>query len=284
MVFHVLGKGSGDSAVIFTADNGTPVRKAGQKVCGAAATLILLLAAGCAHPCGYVDIHTRFVPLGDAEDTGRLSAVESLRVVQDISPETAVIEGRFERREVKTGLAAQETYGRLTSARYAWYAPILKPVTAVTVVLPLYFSAHNKHCHGVGNWTAFDYLRDVVSWFNPFSAVPLGPRVVDGYKRLVRSRVIEATLEEKLLAVAGRTVALYLDDRKLAMGMTNADGMVEFDLARYLTADDASEDRTLVLASAGPEGEAAELTLPLPRDLMKQILGAREEMPLPPDR
>ena len=224
-----------------------------------AATLILFLASGCAHPCGYVDVHTRLTPIGNEREVKQLPADQPLRIVRDITPTNSVIELLVEQREVSTGLAGQETYGRRTYVPFRWHAPIVKPLAAVTVVLPLYFSASDPHCHGGGNWGLLDYLRDVCSWFNPFSGIPTGHRKVDNETRRMRYCDVLAPLAERRVPVSGSTVELYLDDVKVAEGVSDAEGRVRFDLAEQITPEFAQAGHRLRVVSRIADGRAANL-------------------------
>ena len=251
-------------------------RGIGLTTCTLTVALALLLTTGCVHPCGYVEIRTQLVPLGDEREVRRLPAVQPLLIVRDVSATSAVIEVRVEQREVTTGLAVQETRGRRTYAPYKWYAPILKPLASVTVVLPFYFSASSPHNHGAENWGMLDYFRDVLGWFNPFSALPNGPRRVESRERSLRWRVISAPLAERQVPISGRAVALHLDGEKIEEQVSDAEGMVRFDLNRHLTPARAEADRQLALMSSAPDGAVADVRWTVTTAVLRELVRQRE--------
>jgi len=239
----------------------------------ATAILGLLLIAGCVHPCGYVDVHTRLIPLGDEWKVERLPAAQPLRLVRGVDAGSSVLEVEVEECEVETGAATLQTFGRRTYAPFRGYAPIVKPLAAVTMVLPLYLSALDPHRHDGGNWTFFDYTRDVISWFNPFSAIPTGKRRVETEPTLMRVRTVTAPLAERRVPIAGRTVALYLDDNMVAEQVSDTKGIVRFDLAEHLTRESAGTVQRLRLVTQRADGEEAILDLPLPEHVLKGLVG-----------
>ena len=251
-------------------------KRIGLTACALTAALGLLLAAGCAHPCGYVEIRTRLAPIGDEREVERLPAVRPLRILRDVSATNAVIEVQVEEREVTTGLAVQETHGRRTYVPYKWYAPILKPLASVTVVLPFYFSASSPHSHGAGNWGMLDYFRDVLAWFNPFSALPAGSRRVESRERPLRWRVISAPLAERQVPISGRAVALHLDGEKIEEQVSDAEGMVRFDLTQRLTSEFAQDDRQLALVSSAPDGAVEDMRWTVTADVLRELVRQRE--------
>ena len=102
----------------------------------------LLLGAGCAHPCACLT-HER--TLSAAKTDGAQTTVETTRY--------------------------------LTYVPYRWYAPVIKPLAAVTLVAPIY-SACRPHPHRDGRIGAGDRIRDFGAWFNIFSGIPTGPRSI----------------------------------------------------------------------------------------------------------
>ena len=153
------------------------MRRVAPKILHALVSLpCFLVMAGCSHPCGYVDIRSTLTPLNPGERQARAADAELLRVTRAISAENAVPEARIETREVAGEVMRQDTYGRPTYVKYAWYTPILKPFAAVTIIAPFYMSFHDPHVHNGGSWRKLDFFRDVLAWYNLFSAMPTGPR------------------------------------------------------------------------------------------------------------
>ena len=183
-----------------------------------------LLAAGCAHPCGYVDVRARLLPQGQIE-TSREPAAKPLKIVNEVSPEDPLLLVRVEQSEISMSLAIQERYGRRVCVSYQWYAPVVKPLAAATLVVPFWLSARDPHAHGGGTWGVTDYLRDVLSWYNPFTAIPTGRRKIAKEETLITSRVIWTALAEERVPLPGRNVALQIGDLKRAEKVSKSEGM-----------------------------------------------------------
>jgi hypothetical protein len=226
---------------------------------GLAALAVCAIAAGCSHPCGYADLRTEVTPIGGGQTVRLAQAARPLRIVKDLSAENHVLEVRVERLEVTSGFARREIYGHATQAPFRWYAPAVKPAVAGTLVLPLFFSFRDPHRHGDLQWSPADYFRDAAAWFNPFSAVPVGPREIETEESFVYSDIVDAPVSEKPVPVSGHVVILWIDDERIAEGTTGADGLVRFDLTERVDAEFAAKDRRFKLKGVGMEGPRSEL-------------------------
>jgi len=196
--------------------------------------LALVLLAGCRHPCEYVGIRSAILPEQGEGRVVRTAASETMRLAAPVTPERVSLDVLVEEQWVTFGPARRETYGYRSYVPYTWYAPLLKPVVAVTVVTPMYLSFHDPHRHGGGNWRLRDYGRDIIAWFNICSGVPVGPRRVETEERLVKSKRGEFPVAQRNEPAPSRTVLLELDEKEVARAVGDAQGVVRFDLAPHL--------------------------------------------------
>jgi len=226
---------------------------------GIAAWVFCVMAAGCSHPCGYVDLRTEVTPIGGGETVRLVPAVRPLRVVKDLSSDNHVLEVSVERLEVTIGPARRDIYGRATRAVYRWYAPVVKPAVAGTLVLPLFFSFRDPHRHDDLQWSPVDVFMDAASWLNPFSAVPVGPREIAAEETYVRTDYVDAPVSEKPVPVSGHGVVLWVDDEKIAEATTGENGIARFDLTAHVDEAFAARDRRFKLKSMILEGPRSEL-------------------------
>jgi hypothetical protein len=140
---------------------------------------------------------------------------------------------------------------------------------------------HDPTAHGGGNWTRWDYFRDVGAWFNLGSAVPMGAREVQMVEERILLEKVVAVIRERRAPISGRGVTLSLDGRELAGGVSDAEGAVRFDLAPFLTPDLAQSSHTLRIVSLADTGEAAELSRKLDGKTVQQFLQNRPAAPQP---
>lgn len=246
----------------------------------------LALLAGCSHPCGYVDIRSTLTPLG--EGRVRNAPLERpLRITRELSGRNAILEVCVESLETTYGPAQLERFGKPTYVPWRWYHPLVKLPIAVTIFPPFFLAFHDPTTYGGGNWTRWDYFRDVMAWFNLCSAVPTGGREVRlTEQRILRKEVI-AVLRERRAPISGRSVTLSLDGRQLASGVSDAEGAVRFDLALFLTPELAQANHTLRIVSPTVAGQAAELSQSLEGKTVQQLLENRPAAPgptIPPSR
>ena len=247
------------------------------RVVGAALLLCLAAAAGCAHPCGYVTLRAERTPLEGERTVELIPSGQPLRIELDLSVSNSVLVVRVEQREVASGPVRRRLYGRPTIVPWRWYAPIVKPLVSATLVLPLYFSWYDPHIHGHANWRMSDYLRDVGSWFNWFSAVPIDSRRIEDREVLLSVAETTAPVSERMAGIEGRTVELHLDGSKAAERVADADGRVRFDVSRFLTAEFVKDNRKIKIVSPDPEakGEPAETEWTLDRYLLRELFRKR---------
>jgi len=232
-------------------------------------------AGGCAHPCGYVGMHSRITALEAESSEEWMPVAQVLKLDRDVSATDASLEAHVAREEVLKGLANRETYGRKVYVPYRWYTPILKPLASVTIVLPLWVSSSSPHTHGVGPHNAFDYWRDVFSWFNWVSALPTGPRRLESKERLIRGEIAYTTLAERSVPLSGQSVAFYLDGAKVAEALSDENGRVRFDVGQYLAANIGEADHHLALVCADEAGKIVQHRWDVERAVWQALISAR---------
>jgi hypothetical protein len=254
-----------------------PVNRAWHRsLRGLAALAGLALIAGCAHPCGYVDVRSVLTPLGEGS-VANAPLEQPLRIAREVSERSALLEVRVEWLETTEGPAQLERFGKPTYVPWHWYHPLIKLPIAVTILPPFFLAFHDPTTYGGGNWTRWDYFRDVGAWFNLCSAVPMGGRKVRLEEERILSEEAVAVIRERRAPISGRGVTLSLDGRELAGGVSDAQGAVRFDLARFLTPEMAQSSHTLRIVSLSEAGEAAELTRKLDGKTVEQLLKMKDE-------
>jgi hypothetical protein len=260
---------------------GIPVNRARHwSIRGLAALAGLALAAGCAHPCGYVDVRSVLTPL----DEGRVERApleQPLRITREVSERSALLEVRVESLEMTVGPAHLARFGKPACVPWKWYHPVVKLPIAVTIFPPFILAFHDPTTYGGGNWTRWDYFRDVGAWFNLCSAVPMDTRKVSGDEERILVKEVVAVTSEWRAPIAGRGVTLSLDGRELARGVSDAQGAVRFDLAPFFTTEMAQGSHTLRIVSLGATGEAEELTRNLEGRTVRQFLENHPATPPP---
>jgi hypothetical protein len=258
-----------------------PVNRARHwSVRGLASLAGLALLAGCSHPCGYLDIRSTLTPLGE----GRVENApleRPLRITRELSERNAILEVRLESLETTTGPAQLERFGKPTYVPWRWYHPLVKLPIAVTIFPPFFLAFHDPTTYGGGNWTRWDYFRDVIAWFNLCSAVPIAGREVRMTEERILRKEVVAVIRERRAPIPGRSVTLTLDGRQLASGVSDAEGAVRFDLAPFLTPELAQAAHTLRIVSPSVTGEAAQLSRPLEGKTVQQLLENRPAAPQP---
>ena len=248
---------------------------------GLASLVAVALIAGCSHPCGYVDVRSALTPLGEA-GVENAPLEQPLRITREISERNAILEVRVEWLETTAGPAQLERFGKPTCVPWQWYHPLVKLPIAVTIIPPFLLAFHDPHTHGGGNWTRWDYFRNVGAWFNLCSAVPTGGREVRMEEERILLEKVAAVIRERRAPISGRGVTLSLDGRELAGGVSDAEGAVRFDLAPFLTPELAQTSHTLRVVSLSDTGEPAELTRKLDGKTVQQLLENRSPTPQTP--
>jgi hypothetical protein len=247
---------------------------------GLAALAGLALIAGCSHPTGYVDVRSVLTPLGEGS-VANAPLEQPLRVTREISERNAVLEVRVETLETTEGPAQIERFGKPTCVPWHWYHPLVKLPIAVTVLPPFFLAFHDPTTYGGGNWTGWDYSRDVFAWFNLCSAVPTGGREVRTEEERILLKKVNAVIRERRAPIPGRGMTLSLDGRELGSGVSDAEGAVRFNLAPFLTPDLAQSSHTLRIVSLAETGEAAEISRKLDGKTIQQLLENRPAAPPP---
>jgi hypothetical protein len=254
-----------------------PVSRARHgSVRGLAALAGLALIAGCAHPCGYVDVRSVLTPLGE-ERVANAPLEQPLRITREVSERNAILEVRVEWLETTEGPARLERFGKPAYVPWRWYHPLIKLPIAVTIFPPFFLAFHDPATYGGGNWTRWDYFRDVGAWFNLCSALPMDERKVQRVEERILLKKVVAVIRERRAPIAGRGVTLSLDGRELAGGVSDAEGAVRFDLAPFLTPDLAQGSHTLRVVSLSDTGEAAELSRKLEGKTVQELLRVKDE-------
>jgi hypothetical protein len=222
-----------------------------------------------------MDLRAVMTPLNGPDWVAVKTPDSPLRVVEDVTPENAVLRVRAESIESHRTLFRREVYGKRVYATYRWYAPLLKPLTAVTVIGPLFLSFRDPHAHQGYPWRRRDYLRDVAAWFNPFSAVPTGPRQFAAEDSLIRIEVVPWISREVPLPDPNRSVTLRLDDMDVETAVSDAEGFVAFDLTPLLARETGERDVKLQLVTASPSGATAVLRYVVPARTVLQLIDKR---------
>jgi len=243
---------------------------------GAAVIAALLsVCSGCAHPCGYTDVRGVLTPLPDGP-ADVVSGRQCLKVIREITQRNTVLAVRLDQERIAIGPAILELYGWRTEAPYRWYTPLVKPVVAATIAAPFWLSARYPHRHSGGTWSRWDYLRDVAAWFNIFSAMPTGARRVTGPEVRFDAKQKTAVLSEEQVPITGRRVELFIDGKRRAEKTTDKDGEVAFDLALVLAADDAKNNREVLVSAPGAADVPLQLTWTLSAALVRSVLSASD--------
>lgn len=249
---------------------------------GAAVCAAVLLLAGCRHPCGYVGIRAEVVAEPGDGRTEVTAGSETMRLTRALTAENMVLELAVESQETTMGPGRRNMYGHRSYVSYEWYAPILKPVAAVTVIGPLYMSFHDPHSHGGRSWRMWDYCRDVVAWFNIFSGVPTGPRKIETEERMFRSKRGEFPVAERSMPAPGRAVVLTLDNRELDRRVGGDDGRVRFDLPGLIRPEMSGADQSFRLKLQRENGTEEEFTFTLRKEITAAWLKAQSAPAQPP--
>ncbi len=247
---------------------------------GLASLAALTLMAGCAHPTGYVDVRSVLTPLGETR-VENAPLEQPLRITREVSERNALLEVRVEWLERASGTAQIERFGKPTWVPWQWYHPLVKLPIAVTIFPPFFLAFHDPTTYGGGNWTRWDYFRDVGAWFNLCSAVPIGGREVRTQEERIFLEVVPSVIRERRAPIPGRSVTLSLDGRELARGVSDAEGAVRFDLAPFLMPDLAQTAHTLRIVSPSDAGAPAELSRTLEGKTIQQLLQNRPPAPQP---
>jgi hypothetical protein len=238
------------------------------------------IVSGCAHPTGYVDIHSRVTPLGQEKQftlsalsnpisvTGALSGSEMADYVLHFNVESI---------EVTESVARRDAYGKRTDVAWQWYHPLLKIPVALTIIPPFFISMHDPHVHGDGGWKRRDFFRDVIAWYNLCSAIPTGSRRIDLEEKLIRSEVIVAPIEDKVVPVEGREVSVELDGKPISKAVSDAKGKFDFDMQPFLTEDFAKRDHELRLITYNEKGARQETTMKISGATFQKLLDAKKQ-------
>lgn len=238
-------------------------------------TLIMITAGlvclwGCAHPCGYIDIRTVMTPTDGPEQVSVRQPSSPLRIVADVTPENGVLRLTAESVESHSKLFRRETIGKKVYVPYKWYTPIVKPVTAITLIGPFYFSIREPHSHAGYPWRRRDYFRDVISWFNIFSAVPVGPREFEEEDVRVRTEFVYWPYQDVPIPEAGRNVTLRMEGQGPLSAVSGSNGLISFDIAPLLANSADEKDVNLVL-STYVNGKESSLRYTVPADTVRRL-------------
>jgi len=258
-----------------TKDRARRARRPALRLGAAVIAALLSVCAGCAHPCGYTDVRAVLTPLPDSP-ADVVSGRQCLKVIREISQRNTVLAVRLEQERIAIGPAILELCGRRTEVPYRWYTPLVKPVVAATIAVPFWLSARYPHRHGGGTWNRWDYFRDVAAWFNICSAIPTGARRVTGPEVCFDAKQKTAVLSEEQVPITGHSVELFIDGKRRAEKTTDKDGEVAFDLALVLTAEDAKENREVIVAAPGAADVPLQLTWTLSAALIRSVLSGSD--------
>jgi hypothetical protein len=220
-----------------------------------------------------VDVRARVIPvLGEDARVERTWPVRPLRLVQEASAENAVIAVMVTQEDVTFSPARREVHGRRTQIPWRWHAPLVKPVVAALVVPPLVMSLLNSHTHGDLEWTTFDYLKDVVSWYNFVSAVPVGPANMADEVTLIASEPIETPQESDPIPVGGHSVIFRLAGKTIAVAESDEEGIARADIGPSLSPELAGDDCALTAYCRTDDGRWHELSVTVPKDVLQKLL------------
>jgi len=220
---------------------------------------------------------TEIEPLGEAETVETRPAPDPLVLEQLLPREGPWLRVRAEALEVATGPARVRLHGRAAYVEYRWYTPLVKPLIAVTLIGPFYAAAFDPHAHNGRTWDLLDYLRDTFAWYNLFSAVPTGPRVLDDAETLLREQRSTIVLRVARVPLPQREVVLLIDDQLVARQTTAADGHARLDLGPWLRERTGASDHPARLELRDPEHAAAH-SFTLRNALITQFLNERDKV------
>lgn len=236
--------------------------------------VLALSMAGCKHYCGYVGQHMIIQTAGDGETVESRPAPDPMVIEQLFPPGSAALVVRVEGLEVATAMADCSLYGRQSFVEFRWYSPLVKPLVAISIFGPFYASAFDPHAHSGGNWGMMDYLQDIGSWYNFFSAVPTGPREVEDEETLIRSERRMTTTRVSRAPLAGRRVTLTIGEKRVASATSDEKGRARFDLDAWIRSRVDRDDHAARLEVTEPERSV--LTVTIRNDAITQYVNERD--------
>ena len=236
---------------------------------------LVLTGAGCRHYAGWVDRQIRVTPLSAADPRTEAKTDIRLRVTRTPTASSSVLEvGLVQpyavRRRVNRELIAKRTY-----ARYHWSTPLVKPLVAVTIFFPFYFSYIDPHNHRGATWDKWDYLRDVFAYWNVFEAWPGGAHRMEKEWTVLWSERRHDTVPTREDPIPGARVEIRLGDRRLGHATTDAEGVARFDLRPHLTAKMAGADREFAVLLMEKGAKRASDTAIVNKEVLRALLSAR---------
>jgi len=212
----------------------------------------LLLFAGCAHHCGYVDVHVRLTRATDQDRLVAGGGRGALRVLEPITADQPVLRVQAVRTKEAEVAYRREVIGREERVPYTAWTPVVKPLSWILVWWAWWEPFRDPHCHNGKTWGPADYFRDVLAWYNLFEALPGGTRRLGEEKTLSRS-VVHAGRRDLSAPAPGKEVAVYIDTDGVNAGLpaarlcTDSNGEVGVDVRPHLSPEIASRGVTVRL-------------------------------------
>lgn len=203
----------------------------------------VVLAGGCAHHVGYVDVTVSSHPLPGPP--AEMQTVTALALMQEPGPESSLVKVRVAKETTERRPVMLRYRGRAVRIRYHWSVPIVKIFLPVSVPMAFIQPFRQPHCHDSGPWGMMDYLRDFAAWLNPFEAYPGGTYYASPFTRVFRTRRTVESVMIRQVGLSQALVALAAENKSLAAVKTDADGVASFDLRDLLADRPPGEDVTL---------------------------------------
>ncbi len=220
----------------------------------AALLLPALLVWGCSHHCGYVEEYVRTERAPELDQSQKEPSEPKVDIVQAPTATDAHVEVKVSRPTYYRSAIRCHHVGREVYVKYRPQDMILKPLLLLPVIPALWTPIRDPHLHGGKEWGAWNYLRDVFAWFNPFEAKPHGARVL-GPRREFKStiRYEWKTVEEGLIPDAD--VVAIVNKEILARSFTGENGNAVLDLSGALRRASPEKRLRLNIGVYLPDGD-----------------------------
>jgi len=229
---------------------------------------LLLSLAGCRHYAGWVDREVRMTPL--SEETQETEGFD-LALLQPPKAADGLIQVKAVRVSTSRQRVRKQLVARRTYTEYHWSTPILKPLCAVTIVIPIYLTYIEPHNHSGGTWGRGDFCRDWLSYYNFFEAFACGRQKPEKEWTVLWT---DETWEPRSRAetpLPGAEIEFWFGAKRLGSAVAGADGVASFDLRPHVTAAAAELDQQFDARLVQDGARKAGLPIPVKQDVLKGL-------------